>query len=119
MTGILGVASLKIVEEQFGMLSEGGIILAISLAAFALLGAFLAPFWFPRLSAWLSKNDRTRWLSSSQYGRLLPFVVGCLLFPLCGLFSSNAFSFWIFLLFGWGAAAILLYCGAVVDMNKK
>lgn len=111
----LGYATFAIVEEQFGLLSAPGIILAAVLGIGAVILALMAPLWFPALSAKFEVNKSWRWLASPQFGRLLPFAIACFLFPCCGFFSSSIFTFWLFLLFGWGFGAILLYTGVVMD----
>lgn len=112
---VLCYMSLGIVEEQFSYMSQAGIIIAVALGAVAVIAAFAAPIWFPRLSVILSSRKSTRWLASPQFGRILPFACAFMLFPISGFFSTSNLTFWLFLLFGWGAAAILLYVGKLVD----
>lgn len=112
---ILWRGNFKIIEEQFSYLSTAGIIIAAALGVLALLAALISPLWFSTVSKILAKHRYTHWLSSSQFGRLLPFACAFLLFPISGLFSTSRLTFWLFLLFGWGAAAIILYCGELFD----
>ncbi|MBD5358480.1 MAG: hypothetical protein HDR88_16090 [Bacteroides sp.] len=112
---IFGYATFDIVEEHFGYLSPVGIIIAASLGSVALILALLAPLWFPGLSKRLLTHTHTRWIASSQFGWILPFACAFLLLPISGLFSTSNFTFWLFLLFGWGFSAILLYFGSLID----
>jgi hypothetical protein len=111
----LGAASFRIIEEHFSYLSHTGRVVAIVLGLLALAAALTAPLWFARLSKPLASNKYTRWMSTPQFGYIIPFAAALLLFPVCGLFSSSIMTFWLFLLFGWGGAAILLYTGQVFN----
>ncbi len=113
--GIVGYASFEVVEEQFGNLSAAGVILAVGLFVVALAFAFAAPLWFPRLSHAFKSRKYLRRLASPQFGRILPVSIAFLLFPISGFFSANSLTFWIFLLFGWGFSALLLYYGTLID----
>lgn len=112
---IFGYATFDIVEEHFGYLSPAGIIIAASLGCIALMFAILAPLWFPSLSKIFSMHRHTRWLTSPHFGWILPFAGAFFLFPISALLSTSKFTFWIFLLFGWGFCAILLYFGRLID----
>lgn len=115
MSIIIGSANFHIIEDHFEMLPHSVIIVIMVMLLFAIAAAIMSPKWFPRVARMLSTSSRTHWLCSPQFGYLLPFTIVAFIFPIAGLFSSNIWTVWLFLLFGWGIAAILLYTGYLLD----
>ncbi|GEM_PF-2905118 len=111
----LSSANFHIIEEHFEMLPHPVIIVIMVMLILAIVSAIMSPKWFPCVARMLYTSRHTRWLCSPQFGYLLPFTIVAFIFPIAGLFSSNIWTVWLFLLFGWGIAAILLYTGYLLD----
>lgn len=105
-----GIGGLRYLTEHYDALSDTGRILLCVLFAVAVIASAISSWWMRALAI---KSARRRvwdieWIAVPNVGYYLPFVLFFLFVPVCGVFSERVDTWWILLIFGWLAAALII-----------
>lgn len=105
-----GWGGLRYLTVHYDALSETGRWILLGLFAVALVASACSSWWMSPLAR-RSASKRVadiEWMAVPNAGYWLPFVLFFFLMPVCGFFSSREDTWWILLIFGWLAVALIL-----------
>lgn len=99
------------VTDTISSLSTLGVVLLSVVALIALIASVTSGRWFPKLvwKAHARRQPDIERVAVPRIGFYYPLILFFVIFPVFALFADAPGAWWIFMLFGWGMAAVIMY----------